>query len=350
MGTTLSGIHIHSDLPIEGIHLDFVSFSDGWQTCVSDLSAEPYTHILAQKISKQVSAPVLCFSIVESESIEFYFYQNGKCAARYFDDTLRANKNLYGIPALIGWGDGGRRRLSHILACADAAEKTAMLEEYFGVCLLFHPALADQPQALRRTRGDVLYRDYAERDKQLTGKRAPIRAELVAEFDGKLFQSRFGDMESYKKHCYLKGYEQETTRLTPVRFAGGRLEEISEADFMCDREPKTTENPFFDFQYTVPVRITFRPTCPVSYVGKTWTLPGNFMPFGFDEKERLILTAGKRVMFMDADFQVLTKLSLRDELTDMADGYFLTTGPSSFYAYCYDPGEKIRIYRVVDKR
>ena len=225
-----------------------------------------------------------------------------------------------------------------------------MLEEYFGVCLLFHPALADQPQALRRTRGDDLYRDYAERDKQLTGKRAPIRAELVAEFDGKLFQSRFGDMGSYKKHCYLKGYEQETTRLTPVRFAGGRLEEISEADFMCNREPKTTENPFFDFQYTVPVRITFRPTCPVSYVGKTWALPGNFMPFGFDEKERLILTAGKRVMFTDADFQVLTKLSLRDELTDMADGYFLTTGPRSFYAYCYDPGEKIRIYRVVDER
>ena len=228
-----------------------------------------------------------------------------------------------------------------------------MLEEYFGVCLLYYPALADQPQALRRARGDALYRDYAERDKQLTGKSAPIRAELVAEFDGKLFYDRFcvcaDRMRTRKEHCYLKGYEQEMTRLTPVRFADGRLEEISETEFMRDRQPRTTENPFFDFLYTVPVRITFRPTCPMPYVGKTLSLPGNFMPFGFDEKERLILTAGKRVMFMDADLRVLAKLSLRDELTDMADGYFLTTGSRSFYAYCYDPGEKIRIYRVVDE-
>lgn len=342
-----SGIHICTDRHPSITDYTFRAFSAGWQTCVSDLSSRNACHELARKMSKQVTAPVLCYSMYDRDAIEFYFYQNGKCVSRYFDDPLTANKNLFGIPALIGYPDGNRRRLSHILGCVDVMEKTAMLEEFFGVALI-PAALSDAPEPPARVRGDALYRDFIEREKMLDGKHAPVRAELISEIDGKLFLDRFGRHDTVKEHCYLHGYASEQTRLTPMRFAHGRLAEISETEFHSGRVPRKQGKTFYDAEYGNPCRVVFHATCPAPYAGKTMTLPQGFWPFAFDHRDRLLLTDDARLWIADEHMNIFAKLNLKGGVTDFADGYILTTGSHSFYAYCYDPGEKIRIYRLTE--
>ena len=84
---------------------NFKSLSEGWQTYIPDVEPENPLDFqkLAKRISKSTDAPVMWFYIFDSDAIYFQFYINGKRAASYAQGDPMGCKNLYGIPAMVGY-------------------------------------------------------------------------------------------------------------------------------------------------------------------------------------------------------------------------------------------------------
>lgn len=289
MGTSLSSIHIFSDFAPVDCGFSFRSFSPRWQTCIDDFSekAHDYPYKAARSISRHTADPVFHFSVFDSDMIWFEVLRNGKVVSRYSDDDLIANKRLFDIPEMIGYGDGQKKRLSSLLRCSDVELKIAMLEEYLGVCLLYFPEILDDPQILHRHRSDTLYRRYQAEEKALTGKAAPISLNLIEEYPGKLFWDFFdcGSVHTRKPHCFLHGYTHGDSRhLTPVRFIGKDLEAIDLSTFFQDRIQEVYEDPRFKLHCGTPCKVTFSHDCPPAYRGKTMTLPNGFYPYSFTKE------------------------------------------------------------------
>lgn len=350
MGTTFSSIHIYSNAELKISSYEFKSFSDGWQTCISDFSGknEEYPFKVAKLISKQISSPILYFYVFDSEYICFEFLQNGKCMARYSDDEFSANKNLYGIPAMLGYGDRYKKRLSNILNCSNTDEKIELLEEYFGVCLLPFPECLSNPAILKREKGDALYNGFVEKEKNISGKQAPIVAQLTAEYKGKLFWDFFGGYTK-KEHCFLFGYEDNICELRPVRFCGERLESISIEEFYQNRTNQTQDCKFCDLEYGPTCHATFNDLAPNPYTHQKMTLPNGFYPIDFDTKNRLILAGRKKIYVVDDNMKIIAKPSIKGEVVDMVGDFLLTTTGDSFCGYEYDPKATVRIYRLIEK-
>ncbi len=350
MGTTFSSIHIFTNEKIKTNYCDFQSFSDNWQTCISDFSDKNPEDFLkvAKLVSKQTSAPVLFFYIFDSEYIYFDFWQNGKLIVRYSDDEFSTNKNLYGIPALLGYGDGYKKRLSNILNCDDADEKTELLEEYFGVCLLpFSDCFSDFTM-LKRQKDDVLYSKFIEREKALFGKKAPVYLELITEYKGKIFWDYFGSY-TQKEHCYLFGYESENCKLRPVRFCGDRLEAISKEEFDQNRVIQKHNCDFCKIEYGTMCYAIFNECAPSAYANKKMKLPNKFYPFGFDTKNRLVLSGRGKICIVDEHMKIIAKISVKGDCADMIGDFILTASGDSFCGYVYDPRASVRIYRLNEK-
>ena len=358
MGTSLNSIHVFTTTAPEIAGYSFRSFSPNWFTCTDDL-AEGSADKAAKTISKAVAAPVLCFHVFDSEIIWFFFFQAGKVVARYSDDGLAQNKNLYGIPALIGYPDGYKKRLSNLLACSDVDEKITMLEEYLGVCLLFLPDLPVEGPDLRRERGESAYLAYLEAEKKYTGKAAPVAIRQVAEYPGKLFWDNFGLSFTYKPHYFLFGYtpaevsaELHNT-LTPVRFVGPRLEPAEMSDFEQGRFPqaqRTKEEGLFQMNYATPCKVTFLKKCPPEYRGQTMPLPNWFYPERFLPSGKLLLEGNHRLYVADPSLKIIAKLSFKGDIADVVGNYMLTTVGDSFCGYLYEPKAKIYIYELVENR
>lgn len=344
MGTTFASIHVYGNDDIEDSSLEFRSFSDGWQTCITDLSDNAGLKD-AKRISKKTDAPVLWFFVNDSDYIDFEFFVKGKLAAKY----SMTSKNLYGIPGLIGLGEGNKRRLSNILQVADADVKIALLEEYFGVCLLPFPECFAIPQVLKRERSDRLYLEYTKKNKEIMKAGASIAANIVAEYDGKLFANVFGEHETVKEHCFLYGYKEDNDDLEPVRFCGNELEPITFEEFNKNRIPNQRKQDKFEMKYGGICSVTFKDKAPVAYIGKTMNLPDGYFPFEFDSKERLILFSDRGIAVVNKDLEIIAKISLKGDVDDMVDDYILTTTGGSFFAYMYEPKAKIRIYHLTDK-
>lgn len=347
MGTTFSSIHIYGNDAIEDSTLEFRSFSEGWQTCITDLSEIDFNTVLknVKRISKAIDAPVLWFFVNDSDYIDFVFYVKGKIAAKYSFES----KNLYSIPALIGLGEGNKRRLSNILQLADADLKIALLEEYFGVCLLPFPECLAIPQVLKRERSDRLYLEYIKKNKEILKAGASIAANVVAEYDGKLFADVFGEHETVKEHCFLYGYKEDNDDLEPVRFCGKGLEPITFEEFNKDRIPNKRNQDKFEINFGGICSVTFKDKAPEAYIGKTLNLPDGFFPFEFDLKGRLILFSDRRIAIVNKDLEIIAKVSLKGDVCDIVDDYILTTIGNSFFAYMYEPKAKIVIYQLTDK-
>lgn len=347
MGTTFSSIHVYGKDVIEDASLKFRSFSDGWQTCITDLSEIDFNTVLknVKRISKAIDAPVLWFFVNDSDYIDFVFYVKGKIAAKYSIES----KNLYGIPDLIGLGEGNKKRLSNILQVADIDEKIALLEEYFGVCLLPFPECFETPEILKRERGDRLYLEYTKKNKEILKAGASIAANVVAEYDGKLFAYVFGEHETVKEHCFLYGFKDDNDQLTPVRFCGGALEPITIEEFNKDRIPNQRQQDKFEIKYGGIFSVTFKDKSPEAYIGKTMKLPDGYCPFEFDSKGRLILVSDRRIAIVNENLEIIAKVSIKGDVDDMVGDYILTTTGGSFFAYMYEPKAKIRIYHLTDK-
>ena len=351
MGTSFASIHVFDSKEIQTSYCEFRPFSDGWQTCISDFSDKDWEYSLkmAKLISKQTSSPVLYFQIFDSDYIYFEFLQNGKIVARYSDDEFSTNKNLYGIPTLLGYGDGYKKRLSRILSCDDAEEKTELLEEYFGVCLLPFSECFSDNSTLRREKGDKLYNEFIEREKAIYGKKAPVILELIAEYKGKIFWDYFGSYTE-KEHCYLFGYESESHKLTPVRFCGERIIEISDEEFSRNRTLRKYEYDFCKMIYGTTCYAEFNGSAPEPYANKKIKLPNNLYPLGFDTKNRLILGGQHKIYIADKDMKIIAKCQIKGDFADMIGDYILTASGDSFCGYEYDTRATVRIYRMMEKQ
>lgn len=356
MGTSLTSIHIFGNTAPVDCGLSFRSFSPNWLTCIDNFSENTPddSHKMAKIVSKQVNAPVLYFGVFDSERIWFCFFHNGRVVSRYSDDESVSNKKLSEIPSLVGYGDGYQKRLSSILGCSDVDLKIAMLEEYFGVSLLFSPELLDEPDMFFRERTDKLYRQYQASEKALTGKSAPISLKLIAEYPGKLFWDVFGAHETIKPHFFLYGYPSENLpedchRLTPVRFTGSSLEPSDFDTFGTDRMPQQHEDLRFEMQYGTPCKVRFSEACPPAYRGKTMTLPNGFYPEEFLPSGELLLQGNHRIFVVDHTFKIIAKLSIKGDIADVLGNYILTASGDSFCGYCYEPKAKIYIYAVIKR-
>lgn len=359
MGITFSSLHVYSNEQINDCLVEFKAFSAGWQTCVTDLSEIDVLKLskLPKTISKKIQAPVLFYNIIDSDSIYFEFYQNGRIISKYSDDGFSPNKGLYQIPEMIGYGDGFKKMLSSILSCGDAETKTAMLEEYFGVCLLPFKDILHDRSLLSRTRNDRLYKEFIEGEKLLMGTKAPITAELIDKRHGKLFWD-YSMICTVKKYYYLFGYDDlfsSEDELMPVCFSDGALIDISIEEFEKDRiklEDYYKEvNSQYDTSYKInKATITFKDNVPENFVGKTLTLPRGYYPFGFYSSKLFVLYDGKsHIAIIDESMKIIAKIAVKGELADIRDGYILTTSGDSFCGYCYEPNAMIRIYKLTEK-
>lgn len=352
MGTTLTSLHIFSDTPPVDCPLPFRSFSDHWLTCTADLrEMEPEAlWKIARKLSRQPDTTVLLFDVFDSESISFLFFRDGKTHSRYADSSLSPSKKLYDIPGLVGLGDGYKRRLSSILACPDAEHKIAMLEEYLGVCLLFVPELMDEPEMLRRERGEELYQQYRKAEQALSDKAAPYKLELLAKAPGKLFYDMFGNgyLHLMRPHCFLYGYtEDDTHALSPVRFTGTALIGISPEEFSeSPSRDRYQHDPRFQIKYGYPNTVAFSADCPEAFRCKGLPLPEGYFPQEFLPTGELLLQGMHRVCLMDSEGKIVFRRSIKGDLADVVDDFLLTTTGDSFCGYCYQPGAAVHIYRL----
>lgn len=354
MGTTLTSIHIYGAPVPSDCDFSFCSYSENWHTCTSDFPAgqEEQAVSAAKLMSKKTSAPVLCFHIFDSEMIWLCVFRGGKMAARYSDDNTIANKKIFDIPALVGYGEGYKKRLSSLLDCSDTERKVALLEEYFGVCLLYDSELANTPEQLRRTRGDALYREYMEEEKQLSGKKAPMELKCIAEYPGKIFFNDFGDFDNfnkYKKHYFLYGFTEATDDLTPVHFTGTSLEPCDRETFEKDRIIRNTGDSRFVIEYRPVPKVTFSDDAPAEYRGKTMKLPVGVYPWRFLPSGELLLLGKSKIYVVDHALTVVAKFSCKGEVADIVDNCILTATGASFYGYCYEPKAKVYIYEIVKK-
>ncbi|MBE6946502.1 MAG: hypothetical protein E7459_10535 [Ruminococcaceae bacterium] len=356
MGTSLSSIHIFGDRSPVGCGSSFRSYSPNWLTFVDDLSEKGPDHadLVARNISKQIDAPVLLFGVFDSEMIWFTFFRNGKMASRYTDEQFISNKRLYDIPAMVGYEEGYKKRLSTILTCADTERKIDMLEEFFGVCLRYFPELSEGAEMLHVQRGDVLYKAYWEEEKKLTGKVAPMALSLLAEYPGKLFTDYFGGFKTTKDHYFLYGYAAEgstpnSKALTPVHFDGRSLTATDAETYAQGRIPCRYGDARFQYQYGTPCKVTFSDDCPPTFCGKTMTLPGGCFPLEFLPSGELLLVGQHRILVVDDTLKVVARLSIKGDVADVLDNYILTASGGSFYAYLYEPNAKIYIYEIIKK-
>ena len=282
--------------------------------------------------------------------IWFEFFLNGKVVSRYTDEEFSANKKLFDIPSLIGYNDGQKKRLSTLLRCSDTDYKIAMLEEFFGVGLLYLPEIADEPELLRRDRSDTLYRKYQAEEKALTGRMAQIQFCMIREYPGKLFRNFFGFsfLNNIKPHYFLFGYAHEDScDLTPVCFVGESLEASDLFTFSQNRIPWKPIDPCFELDYGTPCKVTFSDECPPAYRGKTMTLPNGFYPVSFTKNNELLLEGNHRVFVADPTLKIIAKLSVKGDIADVVDDYVLTTSGDSFFGYYFEPNAKIYIYKIV---
>ena len=351
MGTTFSSIHVYSPAEITYPGCGFASFSDGWQTLIS--SETEVSCRLARKISKTIPATVLWFYAFDSDTLSFRFYQNGKETAGYSDYVMEERKGILKIPELVGYASGEKRRLSNLLSCGDFDTKVAMLEEYFGVCLLpFEELIQASDPCLKKTRDRKIYDEFRSYEKSFSGRNSPVKAELIYECVGKLFDTRFRDdtnVRTKKPGCFYIGYETPFGALRPVRFSEGRLEKIREAELLQGRVPHDDDR--FTAAYGPTNRVICTEKVPEAYRGKSIALPMGYDPFDFDPQGRLFLRkigGGNGMALITPEGKITARFSLKGFPMAMDGSFVLTADSESGFAYYYNPKQHVRIYRLTE--
>lgn len=193
----MCSVHILSDeMPmIPGV--DFHSFSEGWYTCTNLCSFED-EYKLARKISKNTEKPLLYFFVYDSDIVSFVFLKSGRIIVDFSTESSSVPKGISKIPEIIGDDQKGcKRKISTILQCSDNELLISLLEEYFGLNLLFDAVDRSDSTDFKVEKGDRIYREYLEEYKKICGKNAAIRAEMIKEYHGKIFVSQFGS----EKYC-----------------------------------------------------------------------------------------------------------------------------------------------------
>ncbi len=353
MGTSFSSIHVYKDGFVTLPGFLFSSFSEGWQTCIEGLSGKDaaYCYKSAKLISQKESAPVLFFSLFDSDLIKLALFEGGTLSARYDDLAFTRAKNLSKLPASIGYEEGGKRRISRILACDSVDLKIELLEEYLGVCLLpFEEYFFEQREAeLERRREDVKYKAFLKEERMLSGKDAPLSLEQEDQFIGKLFHHPFGShKETFKEHCSLLGRRNEKEReLTPVRFEGGSLCPIPAEEYTKDQTIDRYIDKAVREKYGEPFDTAiFTSEAPPSFAGKQMLLPRDSYPVAFLGDRYLIAEGNRRLYFINDSLQVVARRPIKGRFADIEGDHLLVASETSFFAFFYEETAKITIYKI----
>lgn len=356
MGTTLSSVSIFTRESIDASYGIFRSFSKDWQTLLPSIESKDFMTLQREtrKLSKNISAPVLLFGMFDSDEILLELYISGKCVSRIDTYDSERNKGVFNIPSLLGYPESGfKRRLSNIISCSDAELLTELLEEYLGVSLLIFPeVLKENPELLRKIRGEEKYNAYQAEEKKLRGKNANVRIKLMETIPGKLFRKRFFDTSQLAPSYFLFGFDSPESQLfkgnlRTVWFNRGRLEPVEESDIPRVSFTDQTDE-IFKFAESYPrVRVIMSDSSPISFRGKQLYMPQGYFPFAFNSQGQLLISNFKNgIMVMDSEGKVIAKCSMKGCPMAYSDDYILTSGNTSEYAYIYVPGECLRIYRL----
>ncbi len=192
MGTTLASYHVYGQAPEAVQPLLEAGFSvrmlsPGWTTVLCD--DRELSDVPAKKLSKALGAPVLSFLYFDDDLIWLTTFAGGRLAAQYRMDygAEPYSKNVGAFAEALGWDKALAPRLKRIFDCHELEEKTAMLEEFFGVALRVDARmLEDGAEGFARMRGDALYREYEARQKKISTINNRMRAVLTQELDAKL--------------------------------------------------------------------------------------------------------------------------------------------------------------------
>jgi len=335
-------IHIYTE---ENILVDgFSRVSDNWLTSVLSMDYDE-----VRKLSKMINKPVLKFQCSTDGTIDMCLFVNGKITVRFCNDGLDKNKGIFKLPSLIGYDEGNKRKLSSILACKDSEKLIALLEEFLGVGLIKLKASVK--------RDDALYSEYVKAEKQLTGNNAPIKKELVSEIDGKLFHTPFfaGNLKGYyKPYIYLFGFDKDYDESGLERFyqwlefKSGNLMPISEEEFS---QTEFVERPIErkdSFTYRAS-KVYFSERAPEAFACKSFKIAQDLYPFDYYNDEVFILTNEKSTLFFaDSEFNIIAKQNFKGRPVDYRDGHILTVGAGSFWAYEYNPYDKVCVYKLYE--
>ena len=354
MGLSLTSIHIYSDSVPADCGFNFRSFSENWFTCIDPLPCEEMknTYSAARKLSKKTSATVLWFYLFDSDMIWMTFFKDGKTAASYTNDGFTPGKKLFSIPALVGYEDGNKKRISNILACPDVLLKIEMLEEFFGVDLLFEPYLLETDQNLSRTRGDTLYKQYIQEEKPQSHRKPLMALKCIVKFPGKLYDHYFEGRWPSEKHYFLLQTKQEdgSAPYVPVRFTGAGFEPCDPNHFENSAPPRFNNDPRFRIAFSADngrgkVHVEFTDQAPALFQGKAFPLPAGYFPADFLPTGEFLLSGHNRLAVVNSEKAVLANPTFKGELVDILDGHIVTTTGHSFY-YGDEPGAMIYIYQL----
>ena len=353
MGLTLCSIHILStEIPqIPGV--DFQSFSKGWFTCTNlDSFEEDYK--LARKISKNTDKPVLYFYVYDSEIVSFAFLISGRKIVDFSTDSSFIPKGISKIPEIIGDAQkGSKKKISLILQCSDDERLISLLEEYFGLNLLFDAEYLSESADIKVEKGDRLYLEYLEDYKKICGKGAPIRAELVKEYHGKVFDHLFLSEGYCPEYYYLFGYDApDHCELRPVFFSGSELVPcvLKPEDYVSQRRMRPA---WVSLEYdgeSDSYYYKFASDAPAGFAGSEIACPKGYYFLSIDNRNHIILTDYKHsLIFMDCTGNVVSRCSVKGDPIAFRDGFILTEGPGSEWAFEYSPTDYVRIYRLLYK-
>ena len=363
MGITFCSVHVYSTEAVAFENTKFARYSQGWQTVLpedKDFSDPKATQRIAKDISRAVSAPVLWFFEFDSEAIYMKIFQQGKQISSYDGSGFGSSKKLLQIPLLIGYENSGKRRFTKILGCADIDLRIKLLEEFFGVCLLPFPEMADENRsALSRVREEKLFKSYEAEEKKLTGKHAAVEAEVVQELDGVLYgedwncqwfdEKQVRRLPHFKPHYYLYCKRRVTgEEYIPVHFCNGKIQFIDQEEMRRDGADRPYphhyigDNPNYEQRF-FPNKLIFLDTAPAAYRGKEFLLPNGFYGLGFDAKDRLLLyDSNNTFAVVDKNTKIIAKKRLKGKIWDTDGDYILTLERKGL-------SDRIRVYRIFDK-
>lgn len=354
MGLTLCSVHILSDEMPRIPGADFESFSNGWYTC-KNLGSFEDDYKLARKISKITDKPVLFFFVYDSDIVSFSFLINGRKIVDFSTESTSSPKGISKIPEIVGDDQkGSKRKISTLLQCADNERLISLLEEYFGLNLLFDAEYLSESTDVKFEKGEGLYREYLEEYKKICGKNAAIRAEMIKEYHGKIFMSQFGSEKYCPQFYYLFGYDTpENHKLHPVLFSGNELEpcDLKESDYndcISYREEMKLAGVSDKFDpNSERYSLHFDSNAPGIFQGREIVCPRGYYFFAFDDRNHILLTDNKRsFLILDCNGETVARCSVKGTPIAFRDGFILTEGPGSEFAYEYSPTDYVRIYRL----
>ena len=180
-------------------------------------------------------------------------------------------------------------------------------------------------------------------------------------YKGKIFNHYFGDVFNsydYAPHCYLYGFSDPSStmsELQPMKFVGDCLDPIGIEEFAKPSSRAignhntmiTGSSKLFAYEAG---KLSFGEKAPDEFKGRKMALPRGYFPLCFDKNNRLILTKNYNGMAIaDSSLKIIAKINLKGCVVDYVNGYILTEGSQSNFAFCYDPGQEVRIYRLYEE-